>query len=64
VGEEHVVPTTRFRDNRDSWAGRPRIGDRASRWRNGEFDGVNFSRLDGVVAILIPFAVMKMRCLG
>ena len=57
VGDRHVVPTTRFRDNRGSCAARPRIGDLDGLARNGELDGVSFSRLlvgVATAAILSP----------
>ena len=55
-GHEHVVPTTLLSDIRESEAGRPRIGDLDGRGRNGELDGVNLIRLEGVDAIFAPLA--------
>ena len=62
VGEEQVVPTTFFKD---SLASRPlddwdRLGEREGGWRKGEFEGVSFSRFDGVQAILTPLKCGNM----
>jgi hypothetical protein len=69
-GHEHVVPTTLLRDSRESGAVRPRIGDLDGRGRNGELDGVNLRRLEGVDAIFAPLThehylgldVIGLRC--
>jgi hypothetical protein len=64
VGEEQVVPTTRFKESRErsGATGRvPRNGDRPGRGRwKGELDGVSLSRLfEGVDAIVSPLASQK-----
>jgi len=61
VGEAQVVPTTRFKLNRDGVseaAPRLRSGVRplSLAGRNGELDGVSRRRLEGVEAIVLPLA--------
>ena len=62
VGERQVVPTTRFNESRDSCMARPRIGDLGGRDRNGELEGVSFSRLwEGVTVAAISSPLTPQR---
>jgi hypothetical protein len=61
VGEEHVVPMTRWRESFEASCARPRIGDLEDlegRARKGELEGVSFKRpLEGVAAMFPPLTL-------
>lgn len=68
VGEEHVVPMTRWRESFEASCARPRIGDLEDlegRARKGELEGVSFKRpLEGVAAMFPPLTLDDVILVG